>query len=104
MSIGDTVCNFISLYRSPKKSLETFETFADKLELNLDTITESNHFLIVLLVDRNAKLSKWYKNDNTSYEDTKTDDLISQFEMQQLINEPTHRLPASSFCINLIFV
>ena len=104
MRIGDTVCNFISLYRSPKKSLEKFETFADKLKLDLDTIAESNHFLIVLLIDRKAKLSKWYKNDNPSYEDTETEGLTSQFEIQQLINEPTHILLASSSCINLIFV
>ena len=40
--IRDKVCNFISLYRSPNQSLEEFETFADNLELNLDTIAKSN--------------------------------------------------------------
>ena len=32
MRIGDKVCNFISLYRSPNQSLEESETFANKLE------------------------------------------------------------------------
>ena len=32
------VCNFISVYRSPSQSHDIFETFADNLELNLDTI------------------------------------------------------------------
>ena len=61
-------------------------------------------FLIVLLSDLNAKLSKWYENDSTFYESTKIDGITSQFGMQQLINEPTHILPASSSCIDLIFV
>ena len=59
---------------------------------------------IVLLGDLNAKLSKWYGNDSTSYEGTKIDGITSQFGMQQLINEPTHILPASSSCVDLIFV
>ena len=98
------VCNFISLYISPNQSLEEFETFADNLDLNLDTISKNNPFLIVLLGNLNAKSSKWYKNGGTSYESTKIDCMTSQFGMQQLVNEPTHILPPSSSCIDLIFV
>ena len=42
--IGDKVCNFIFLYRSPNQSLEEFKTFADNLKLNLDTIAKNNSF------------------------------------------------------------
>ena len=65
---------------------------------------KNNPFLIVLLGDLNAKLSKWYKNDSTSYEGTKIDDITSQFGMQPLIIEPAHILPVSSSCFDLIFV
>ena len=44
MIIGEKVCNFNSLYRSPNQSNEEFETFADILELNLDTIPRKNSF------------------------------------------------------------
>ena len=71
MRIGDKVCNFISLYRSLNQFLEEFETFADNLELNSDTVAKNNPFLIAILGDLNAKLSKWYKNDSKSYECTK---------------------------------
>ena len=47
MKIRDKVCNFISLCRSPNQSLEEFEKFADKLELNLDTIAK-NFFLMTM--------------------------------------------------------
>ena len=104
MRNGDKVCNFVSLYRSPNQSLEEFETFADKLELNLDTVAKNNSFLNVLLGDLNAKLSKWYKNDSTSCKGTKIDAITSLFGIQQLINEPTHILLTSSSCVDLIFV
>ena len=41
---------------------------------------------------------------STSYEGTKINGITSQFGMQQLINEPTHILRASSSCNDLIFV
>ena len=44
MRIGDKVCNFIFLYNSPDESLEEFETFADNLELNLNTVAENNPY------------------------------------------------------------
>ena len=39
------VCNFISLYQSPSQSHDVFETFADNLELNLDTIANKNPYI-----------------------------------------------------------
>ena len=35
---GDKLCNFISLNRSSNQSNETFNTFANDLELNLDLV------------------------------------------------------------------
>ena len=44
-----------------KPNLEEFETFADNLQLNQNTIAKNanNTFLIVLLVDLNSKLGNW---------------------------------------------
>ena len=81
MRIGDKVCNFISRYRSPNQFLGEFVTFADNFKLNFDAIAKNNPFLIVLLGDLHAKLSKWYENDSTSYEGTKIDGISSQFGM-----------------------
>ena len=49
-SFAGKVSNFISLYRLPSQSHDIFETFADNLELNLDTIANENPYLIVILV------------------------------------------------------
>ena len=35
--IGDKICNFVTLYRSPGQMQDKFEKFSDNLELNLQT-------------------------------------------------------------------
>ena len=60
------------------------------LELNLDSVMVNDPFLTFVLVDFNAKLSLWYNSNITTYEDSKIDDVTSQFGVQQIIPEPTH--------------
>ena len=55
ISFGGKICNFISLYRSPSQSSDTFEDFADNLELNLDKIANKSPYLLVILGDFNIK-------------------------------------------------
>ena len=43
ISFGGKIYNFISLYCSPSQSSDTFEDFADNLELNLDKIAKKAH-------------------------------------------------------------
>ena len=51
INIGGQVRNFLCLYRSPSETRETFETFADNLELTLDTLINNNLFLIAATGD-----------------------------------------------------
>ena len=101
MKIGDKLCNFIALYRSPSQSQNEFEIFTKNLEPNLDTISANNPFLIVFL-DVNVKSNLWYKNDKTTNKGSKIDSIASQFGVHQLINEPTHLTRNKSSCIDLI--
>ena len=91
-SFPGKIYNSISFYRSPSQSHDVFETFADNLELNLDTIANKKPYFIVTLGNFNRKSWNWYKHEKTS-----------QFELQQLIQEPTHLLLNLTFCIDLIF-
>ena len=50
-----TNCNFLALYRSPSQSQENFETFIDNFELNLETMSRKNTFLLLAIGDFNAK-------------------------------------------------
>ena len=55
-----------------------------------------------LLGDFNARSSDWWPDDITSPEGTHINSLISMYGFDQ-ISDPTHVLPASSSCIDLIF-
>ena len=44
INIGGKAYNFLCLYRSPSQSRDTFEIFADNIELTLDTLTKNNPF------------------------------------------------------------
>ena len=101
--IGGKSCNFISLYRPPSQSSDSFEEFADNLQLSLNKIINQNPCLTVALRNFDTKSSNWYKHHKTTYEGTKIDVVTSQFSLQQLIKEPTHILGNSSSCIDLIF-
>ena len=103
MKIGDKVCNFISLYRSPSQTLDNFETFSKNFELNLENIVHRNPFLVVVIGDFNAKSSKWHCQDKSTFEGNVTDNITSQFGLYLVIKEPTRILNISSSCIDLIF-
>ena len=59
IKIADKICNFISLHRSPSQSKDEFESFADNLELNLDSIVHRIPYFIVVLGDFNAQTKGW---------------------------------------------
>ena len=54
LMVGDKLCNFIALYRSPSQSQDQFESFKENLELNLESAVQNNPFLVVLLGDFNV--------------------------------------------------
>ena len=79
MKIGEKLCNFIVLYRSPSQYQNDFETFLKNFELNLDTILANNPFLTVVVGDFNVKSNVWCKSDKTSYEGSKIEGITPQF-------------------------
>ena len=59
IKIAGKACNFISLYGSSSQSKDEFESFADNLELNLDSNAFRNPYLIVVLGDFLAQTKGW---------------------------------------------
>ena len=78
----------VFLHRSLNQSQDDFQIFTNNLELILDKIFEANLFLVIALEDFNAKLSQWYKNDKTTIEGSKSENLTSQYGLKKI----THHL------------
>ena len=100
--IGNKICNFITLYRSPSQNQDDFQTFIDNLEMNLETLAQRNPFLVVL-GDFNGKSKHWCSQDSTNFEGITIENVTSQFGLSRIITEATHFLESSSSCIDLIF-
>ena len=64
LKIGDKLCTFVALYRSPSQSRGNFEMFIIKV-IN-QCLSRKNPFLLVAIGDFNAKSKFWYCNDNTT--------------------------------------
>ena len=103
LKIGDKSCNFIALYRSPSQSQDDFETFSDNFEMTLETLVQKASFLTAITDDFIARSCNWYSHDKRSFEGSTIESITSQCGLHQLINEPTHLLNNSSWCIDLIF-
>ena len=103
IKLGDKICKFVSLYRSPKQSEDDFENFCNNFEVTVDAVSAANPFLSVAIGDFNAKSSNWYTGDTTTFEGSKIEAITSQFGLRQIINEPTHIQRKSVSCIDLIF-
>ena len=89
LKIGSKLFTIVSLYRSPSQSADEYENFLNKLNLTMESITQKNPFLTVVIVEVNARSSKWWMDDKTTQEGLKIDNLLSQFSLSQVINEPT---------------
>ena len=59
--------------------------------------------MTVALGEFNAKFKNWHKANITSLEDSMIHTIASSYGLNQLIQEPTHKLNSSSSSIDLIF-
>ena len=103
ISIGNKVCHFIHLYRSPSQTQDEFQIFKSNLKPDLDKLSCGNPFLTVLIGDFNAKSKDSCSIDITSFEGSELDFLTTQFGLSRMTKEPTHILDNSRYCIDLIF-
>ena len=74
-----------------------------KFEKVLSDTTFCNSLFTIILGDFNARSSVWWTRDKTTIEGTQLESLTSVYGFHQLISQPTHLLPQTSSCIDLIF-
>ena len=63
-----------------------------------------NPLFILVTGDFNTRSLSYWKNDLTTSEGNQVHDITSFYGLSQIICDPTHILPNSSSCIDLIFI
>ena len=94
---------YIVTYCSPSQTASEFANFLENFEKLLYQIQQFRSSFVVILGDFNAKSKSWWNKDITSNEGSQIDSLATTYGVQQLVSDPTHILPNSSTCIDLIF-
>ena len=69
----------------------------------MESITQKNPFVTVVIGDFNFRSSKWWTDDKTTQGGLKVENLLSQFSLPQVINRSTHIFQNFNFCIDLLF-
>ena len=59
--------------------------------------------MTIILGHFNAKSNNWCKADITFLEGSKIDAIASSYDLNQIIQKPTHKLKSWTSCIDLIF-
>ena len=103
LKIRRKLCTIVSLYRSSSQTADEFDNYLNKLNLTMESITQKNPFLTVVIGNFNAKSSKWWIDDKTTQEGLKLENLLSQFSLSKVINEPTHISQNFNSCTDLLF-
>ena len=90
-------------YRSPSQSTSEFKSFLSGLEDLRSNILCLKSQFTVILADLNARSPAWWSEDIATLHGMQIDSLTTAYGFKQLIFYPTHILPQSSSCVDLIF-
>ena len=110
LTIQNKVGYIAVIYHSTSQSINGSEYFPLYFETLLNQISHAKLSFLVVMGDFNARSRSWWCKDIKSHEGTQLESLtISRglhqliSDSNQLISDPTHLLPNSSSCIDLIF-
>ena len=103
ISIQNQTGYLVVTYRSPNQNNNEFNEFLTNFERLLSHVKQLKSSFLVKLGDFNARSKSWCSDDITTYEGSNIDPLTTTHGLHQLISQPTHLLPTSSTCIDLIF-
>ena len=92
------------LYRSPSQDSDEFTAFKQKWEETINNINNISPAASVFIGDFNARNPRWWTGDVTNSQGEDISEIATQYNLHQLIDEPTHFRPGfSPSCIDLIF-
>ena len=91
------------LHCPPSQSIEQFSLFRQRWEETIININDCSPTIAIYIGDFNARNSEWWNGDSTNLQGTELAELAAQYSLNQIIDGPTHILPNSASCIDLIF-
>ena len=103
ISIQNQTGYIVVTYRSRNQNNNDFNEFLTNFERVLNYVKQLKSSFLVILGDFNARSKSWCVDHKAIYEGLKIDPLLKTHDLHQLISQPTHLLPASSACVDLIF-
>ena len=103
LKVGKKKCFITILYRSPSQSIEEFNRFKNDWEQTIININSNNPYISIYVGDFNARNTNWWEGDIDNSQGLDLDDISCYHGLQQMINGPTHIIPNSASCIDLLF-
>ena len=85
--VGDKLCHYISLYKSPSQTQDEFEKFSENLERNLDRLLQNNSFFVAVISDFNVKSNNWYYYKKSRSKGNAVDTITKQYGLHCVIKE-----------------
>ena len=86
------------------QSSDDFQKFLSSFDQVITDMSRSNPAFRLILGDFNCRSNSWWECDISTKEGIDPESVSSSHELHQLIRDPTHILPRSSSCIDLIFI
>ena len=96
---GDMCFHLIDLLVKLKMSLIFFLIIFEQF---IGDIIAKNPLIVPITGDFNVKSRSWLKNNLAMSERTQIDSLNISYGLSEIISDPTHILPKSFFCVDLI--
>ena len=103
LSFGSHRVCLVSVYRTPSQSNNEYDTFLLNFEQLTTYLNSIKPHVLLVTGDFNVRSSSWWSDDIDTVEGTRLESITSYYGLHQIINEPTHILPSSASCIDLIF-
>ena len=91
------------LYIGLQAKFFEFENFLSNFEKALSDTTSCSFLFNKNLCDFNGRFSIWWTRDKTTIEEIQIESLTTEHGSHQLISQPNHPIPQTSFCIDLMF-
>ena len=104
ITINNKTDYVLVVYHSPSQSPDDFEILLSSFEQVITDMSLSNPAFRLVLGDFNCRSNFWWEGDISTKEGIGLESVTSSHGLHQLITDPTHILPQSSSCIDLLFI